>query len=282
MAKLDYPQFEVVVVDDGSAPAVRDVAERFETDLSIRYIYQENAGPARARNVGARHATGALVAFTDDDCTPQQGWLRSLERELARSPDALVGGTTLNAAADSLYSEVSQDLVSFLYENARRPGASFDFFTSNNMACRRDRFLALGGFDETFTRAAGEDRDFGLRMAGAGAPLIYAEDAVVDHQHRLTLASYWRQQRNYGAGAYTLHRRSREHGRPRVKFGGAGFYSAMLSFPFRHRKRRPLARTLLLALSQAAMATGYGWAALGGVDRREQGSGAGPRGKTQL
>src|SRR4051794_20266715 len=92
--QLDYPvgRFEVIVVDDGSAHSVDSVIEQFRGRLDVRVLTQENTGPAGARNFGAAQARGEFLAFTDDDCFPDAGWLRALASYFARTPDRLIGG----------------------------------------------------------------------------------------------------------------------------------------------------------------------------------------------
>ena len=132
-----------------------------------------------------------------------------------------------------------------------------NFFTTNNLCCRRDDFLELGGFDTGFSRAAAEDRDFGLRWADAGGELLYAPDAVVAHAHDLSLASFWRQHRNYGHGARRLHLALDERADARPKLEGARFYLGMLTSPFRFGGPRPWTEAALIGLSQVAMVSGY-------------------------
>lgn len=256
LAAQDHPSFEVVVVDDGSTPPVADTVASFHR-RNLTYVRQENAGPAAARNAGAARARGLILAFTDDDCRPDSHWLSALTSPIAATPDLLTGGETVNALTENIHAEVSQDLVSFLYANALSQSAGFDFFTSNNMACTKERFLALGGFDETFPLAAGEDRDFGLRWKRNGGPMAYLRDAKVQHHHTLTLRRFWRQQSNYGRGAHHLRKRFNMRREQAVPFAGVQFYLDMMTFPFRQKKSKPLTRSMLLATSQVAMAAGF-------------------------
>ena len=276
LAGLEGVRFEVVVVDDGSPEPVAPVVEGFAGRLDARCLRQENAGPAAARNRGAAAARGRWLAFTDDDCEPEPGWLAALVRALEARPDALVGGHTVDVAGD-VYAGAAQDLVGFLYAHAAEKGrsdagegAGFDFFTSNNLACSAEAFARLGGFDETFPLAAGEDRDFGLRFKAAGGPLVFVPDAVMRHRHGMTLARFFRQQRNYGRGAYHLRKRTTEAGGEPVPFEGLRFYLGLVGYPFRVGSSRPLTRAALLGLSQAAMVAGFAQEA---VQRRGGGGG---------
>ncbi len=79
--RLDYPadQFEVIVIDDGSSMPI----DAWSGDSRVRVIRQDNKGPAAARNAGIASARGAFLAFTDDDCVPEPGWLAALVEALA-------------------------------------------------------------------------------------------------------------------------------------------------------------------------------------------------------
>jgi glycosyltransferase involved in cell wall biosynthesis len=142
--RLPYPKdrFEVVVVDDGSEPALPDFSAG-----NVRLIRQPAAGPAAARNRGILASAGRWIAFTDDDCRPRPDWLSQLERAFRDHPDALIGGLTHNTLLSNPYAEASQFLVSCLYSYfGKRPKQRF--FTSNNMAASREKLLEIGGFDE--------------------------------------------------------------------------------------------------------------------------------------
>lgn len=257
LAGQTFREFEVVVVDDGSAEPMSTVVEPFTDRLSLHCVRQVNAGPAAARNHGARLARGRFLAFTDDDCRPRPDWLAALAAACEAAPDALIGGRSDNAIEGSVCSGASQDLVSFLYDHALSSPDGFDFFTSNNMACAREAFLRLGGFDESFPLAAGEDREFGLRWKRTGGALKYCEAARVDHHHALNLRGFWRQQSNYGRGAAQLRRRFNERRDKPVPFAGVGFYAGLVTYPFRAHRPQSLRRSGLLVLSQVAMVAGY-------------------------
>ena len=257
LAAQTYPAFEVVISDDGSSPPAEAVAEAFRGRMKIRVHRQANAGPAAARNAAAALATGEWLAFTDDDCRPHPDWLSHLAQAMTQAPDALLGGVSENAVTEALCSEASQGIVQFLYDHAGERGQAFEFFTSNNMACARERFLQIGGFDPSFPLAAGEDRDFGIRWGRSGGQLILVPEARVAHWHRLNLEGFWRQQSNYGRGAFHLRRRLAARRERAVPFAGISFYSGLLTHPFRTRSRRPMAQASLVAMSQLAMISGF-------------------------
>jgi glycosyltransferase involved in cell wall biosynthesis len=258
VAKLDFPRdrFEVVVVDDGGDSPFDDVIEHARADLDVRLMRREHAGPGAARNAGAAVARHAFLAFTDDDCMPEPAWLSCLAVALASDRARLVGGRVDNALPDNLYAQASQDLIAYLYGYYN--GDAARFFCSNNLAVSRDGFLAAGGFDTAFEKAAGEDRDFCDRWQFDGRPLHYAADAVVRHAHGLDARGFWLQHVRYGRGAVQYQRRYAERRGQGVRVEPVRFYAGLVAYPF---SRQPLVRALacatLLAVSQVANAAGF-------------------------
>jgi len=255
LAALEGGPFETIVVDDGSSMPLAPVCAGFGPH--VRCIRQENAGPATARNTGARSAMGDFLAFTDDDCQPEPDWIRRLVAAHGGDPMRLVGGRVENLLTANVFAESSQSLCDFLYDYYDAGAGGAPFFTSNNIGCSRSRFFSIGGFDETFPLAAAEDRDFGMRWRDAGGSLVYAPDAVVGHAHPLTLGRFWRQHVNYGRGARHLHGVVDRRGSRRPKLESARFYLGLVGHPLRRGLRDGLGQSALLALSQVAIIAGY-------------------------
>jgi glycosyltransferase involved in cell wall biosynthesis len=115
IAGLDYPSelVETVVVAAGSAS--RAPLPRLDARLDVRFIGQDSMGPAGARNHGLQTARHAIVAFTDDDCAPEPGWLRALVGALASGPAILAGGPSVTAYPGNAYACASHLLLDFLY-----------------------------------------------------------------------------------------------------------------------------------------------------------------------
>jgi GT2 family glycosyltransferase len=156
-----------------------------------------------------------------------------------------------------VYAAASQSLCDYLYAVGGAGAGEAAFFTTNNVAFDRATFESIGGFDESFPRAAGEDRDLGRRWRAAGGSLVYAADAIVDHAHGMGLPGFWRQQAAYGRGARQLHARMAAETDRGPRFSSAGFYTGLVVHPLRDGRPRPLARSALLALAQVATAWGY-------------------------
>ncbi|HEU5098681.1 MAG TPA: glycosyltransferase [Roseiflexaceae bacterium] len=139
----------------------------------VRYVPVAGAhGPAAARNAGWRAARGAIVAFTDDDCIPDSGWVRAMA-------GALAGGAA--AAAGRIVVPLADRPTDYERDAAGLMRAEF---ATANCCCRRDVLAAVGGFDERFTDAWREDSDLQFTLLRRGCNLIPAPAAVIVHPVR--------------------------------------------------------------------------------------------------
>jgi len=190
---LDYPDYEVIVVNDGSRDRTLEISEGYGY---CRIISQPNKGLSVARNVGAEASTGEIVAYTDSDCVADADWLTYLVAKMEAKELAACGGPNFPPPEDSLVPAAV----------AVSPGGPTHVLISDevaehiagcNMAFRRDVLLALGGFDPVY-RAAGDDVDICWRLQDAGYTIGFSPAAVVWHFRRNTVKAYLNQQRGYG------------------------------------------------------------------------------------
>ena len=259
IADLRYPRakFEVVVVDDGSRSPVEPVVAAYRERVQLTLMRQPGGGPALARNRGAAAARGRFLVFTDDDCTPAPDWLDRLAARLDGAPSRIVGGKTVNALADNVFSTASQSLLTFLYDYYSADPNKLWFLASCNLALDAQGFRSVGGFDPAYPRAGAEDRDLCDRLRAHGYGMTYAPEALVYHRHALTLAAFWWQHYGYGRGAYRFRRVHRERSGKGVPMEPPRFYRGLLGCPFRQGVRRPVTVAALLLVSQIANAAGF-------------------------
>jgi GT2 family glycosyltransferase len=201
LLKLEYSNFEVIVVDDGSTDATASIAREYD----VRLISTENCGLSHARNTGMDAATGDIVAYIDDDAYPDPHWLTYLAATFLSTPHAGVGGPNI---APSDRGPVA-DCV------ANAPGGPIHVLLSDreaehipgcNMAFRKTCLQAVGGFDPQF-RVAGDDVDICWRLQQEGWTLGFNPAAMVWHYRRNLVRAYWRQQKGYGKAEALLERK---------------------------------------------------------------------------
>ena len=198
LATQDPPPLEVIVVDDGSRDP-RAIEEATARCPGARCIRSEGEGPAAARNAGAAAARGDLICLTDDDCAPAPGWAAALGTAAARA--GIASGRTVTAPGAPATARATQAVIDHLSAWAGRPGSpSPGFAPTCNLGVRRELLLAHP-FDAAFPAAAGEDREWSARLAGAGHRPDSAGDAVVVHHLGGGVPAFARRQFRYGRGS---------------------------------------------------------------------------------
>lgn len=198
---LDYPDYEVIVVNDGAGEACSAIARRHRVAL----VETEHRGLGHARNKGIEATRGEIVAFLDDDAYPDSDWLHYLAASLRGNGHGGVGGPNIPPQDDGFLAECV----------AAAPGGPIHVLVSDreaehvpgcNMAFRRDVLEEVGGFDERF-EAAGDDVDVCWRLQKAGRSLGFSAGAVVMHRRRDSVRRYLRQQYGYGKAEALLERK---------------------------------------------------------------------------
>jgi GT2 family glycosyltransferase len=216
----EHGRFELIVVENrpGTGVTRRLLKERFGGDDRIRYAVEPQPGLARARNTGAAHATGDLVAFIDDDVIVDSAWLSRITSAFARADVACVTGLVLPLRLDTPGQVLLEQLTRFGKGFERRRFQLPDSFadlpllpytagligTGANTAIRADALRELGGFDPALGTGSlacgGEDLDLYMRLLQDGKAIVYEPAALVWHDHPATLRHVRRQAFRYGVG----------------------------------------------------------------------------------
>lgn len=199
---LDYPHYEVIVVNDGSTDTTgaraHAWAERPADHVVRRVLDVPNGGLSRARNIGLEAASGEVVAYTDADVRVDRLWLAYLVQPFLWSDVVGSGGPNIAPADDPWIAQCV----------ARAPGGPTHVLLDDriaehvpgcNMAFRRDALRAIGGFNPIYLRA-GDDVDVCWRLQARGWKIGFSPSALVWHRHRASVRAYWRQQVGYGEG----------------------------------------------------------------------------------
>lgn len=233
LQRLAYPNFDVIVVNDGSTDETPAIAAEYP----VRIISTENRGLSAARNTGWQAASGEIVAYIDDDAYPDPHWLHYLAHRLMNGDWVGVGGPNMAPAGDGPIA----DCV------ANAPGGPVQVLISDieaehipgcNMALRRDALTAVGGFDARF-RTAGDDVDLCWRLQQRGGRIGFHAGAMDWHHRRNSVSMYWRQQKGYGKAESLLEEKwpERYNAAGHVSWGGR-LYGRGFPMPISLRPRR--------------------------------------------
>lgn len=226
ITRLDYPDFEVIVVDDGSTDDIAAIVARHP---GVRCIRQDPRGLGVARNTGAAAAGGEILAYTDDDCVVDPSWLIHLTRAFDRPEIGAAGGPNIPPAPVNR----SQACVT-----ASPGGPAHVLLTDTtaehipgcNMAIRRSAFDDVGGFLPGY-HEAGDDVDFCWRLLEKGFVIAFSAAAMVWHNRRSTVRAFLRQQAGYGkAEALLMSLHSSRFG----QLGGARWRGIVYQTALRH------------------------------------------------
>mgnify|MGYP006279028865 CR=1 FL=1 len=204
----DSPDFECLIVDDGSTDNTDEVADRHKSsvDFSIRLIRQENQGPGAARNNGMAHANGEVFIFLDSDTIIDPGWLNAIDREVRDGADAFGGPDEAAEDFTPLQKAINYTMTSLLTTGGirgkeKRVGKYYP--RSFNMGLRRGIYEKIGGFGAL---RHGQDIEFSQRILDTGADVRFIPDAVVYHKRRTSLRKFFKQVFNWGVARINLYK----------------------------------------------------------------------------
>ncbi len=231
LARIEHRPREVVVVDSASSTPVRLPS----VPLELALLRVGRPGAARARNAGWRAAGGSWILFSDSDCVPTETTLSGYTEALDGSVAYAGIARSLHAGTLASYYDTQQLLVP-PPNDGQRPC----YLVTANTLVHREALASVGGFDDSFPRAGGEDIDLAYRLRELGT-LSYAPASVVLHDFSDGLRGFVERCVRYGRGNWLLERRHGWPHRPR---------------PFPPARRTP-ANWVFAATQYLAMRAGY-------------------------
>lgn len=171
---------EIIIVDDGSTDATSAVIQRYAEESSIiKYIYQNNSGPAAARNKAWRSSNADICIFTDTDCIPRKNWIEELLKPFTSNDVGAAGG---NCKTINTYNVLARFIgceYDWRYKNVKD---EIDAHSSYNLAVRRCILEDVGGYNEEYPVASGEDWDMTYKISRK-YKIIFMRTAIVGHYH---------------------------------------------------------------------------------------------------
>ncbi len=201
--------FEVIVVEDGSAIPCDKICLEYHDRLDLHYYNKENGGPGQARNYGAERAKGDYLLILDSDVVLPEGYLQAINDELEQEPcDAFGGPDRASKDFTNIQKAISYSMTSFFTTGGIRGGSKkkLDKFypRSFNMGIRRDVYQKLNGFSKM---RFGEDIDFSIRIIKSGHTSRLFQGAWVYHKRRTDFKKFWRQVYNSGIARINLYKK---------------------------------------------------------------------------
>lgn len=188
-----FQPFEIIVVDDGSIDHTAEIVHSFNR---VKYVRQENAGPAAARNHGARLARGQYLAFTDSDCVAQEDWISRLMAGFSQQQVGVVAGSYGIANPESWLARCIHAEIIWRHQYLMP-----DFpnsFGSYNFCVKKEVFEGVGGFNTGYRNASGEDNDLSYKIIRAGWHIYFDRKALVGHYHTVQVSKYLKEQFRHG------------------------------------------------------------------------------------
>jgi GT2 family glycosyltransferase len=214
VSRLDPAPAEVLVIDN--APSTSRTHAVVAAFPGVRYVVEPRRGLNCARNRALRDASSDIVAFTDDDAVPEEGWLGALRLNFGDERVLCVTGLTLPVELETPAQELFEEHCSFTRGFSRcvyngrveNPLLVARMGAGANMAIRRRAVEQVGWFDERLDAGtptqSGGDHEMFTRILSAGYRIVYEPRAVSWHRHRRTMEELAQVVRGYGVGVYAM------------------------------------------------------------------------------
>jgi glycosyltransferase involved in cell wall biosynthesis len=205
LAKIDYPNYEVIIVDGGSTDDTINSAKEFP----FKIIQATNSTPGQGRNIGVKNSSGEVIAFTDGDCMPEKNWLKNALSYLKCKGVGGVGGPMVANDKSNYNSKTMLDVLSTFFANAGSTNfarykklRAVTNIPSCNAIYRRKVLEEAGLFSDDLRFC--EDVDLNHKIRKNGYRVIYSPNVVVKHNWKVdSFFSLFRFFFKYGAGRAT-------------------------------------------------------------------------------
>ncbi|MBX2815828.1 MAG: glycosyltransferase [Saprospiraceae bacterium] len=207
LTQQTYRNFEVLVIDDGSTMPCRDLVNKYQELLQIRYHFKENTGPGDSRNVGMRMANGEYVVLFDSDCLIPSDYFQHVVDHLDIHPlDAFGGPDDGHASFSATQKAINHAMTSFITTGGiRGKKKQLDKFQprSFNMGVKKSVLQDVGGFSDIHP---GEDPDLSYRIMAKGYRVGLISSAKVYHKRRIDFRKFAKQVYRFGLVRFILGR----------------------------------------------------------------------------
>lgn len=210
---------ELIIIDDGSTDNTKSLVKDFIKISPIKtfYIYQENKGPAEARNKGIRYASGEILLITGDDIVPSPRMVEEhyiTHKIYGFDPKVSILGKTVwpqNVRVTPFMNHIQDNGLQFGYSLIKdENNVPFNFFYTSNISLNRKFLMEDKLFDTDFPYAAWEDIELGYRLMRRGMRIVYNKNAIGYHHHHVSFASFRRREKLCGYSAYIFYKKHPE------------------------------------------------------------------------
>lgn len=210
LANSFLSKVEVIIVEDGSINPCKSIVDEYKDNISIKYIFIDNSGPSKARNIGEKSAVADYLIFLDSDVVLPPNYISNVLEAIDITKADAFGGP--DAATDNftdIQKSINYAMTSILTTGGIRGSSSnlMEKFKprSFNLGCKKSVFESIGGFAEDMR--FGEDIDFSLRLIEAGYKSVLIKSAFVYHKRRIDYWKFFKQVYNSGIARIILESR---------------------------------------------------------------------------